>query len=83
VSKSVSAAGADAERGVVAGNLRHHEYALSVAKERQKELVDIVARIDEDARQKTQDYDDLRRSITFRIFWAVMTPYRKLRGLRR
>ena len=74
-----AAEAAEAAHGVTAGQLRHHQYALDVAKERQREMVDIVAKIDEDARQRTQDYTDLKASTTFKIFWALMTPYRKLR----
>lgn len=70
---------AEAERATATSRLRHVEYALNVAKEREKEFVDLVAKIDEEAATARHAFEQLHASRSFRLFDLVMRGYRRIR----
>ena len=71
---------AEAERATAAGRLRHVEYALHVAEEREKELVDLVAKIDEDTAEARSRYDELVHARSFKVYRKLLAPYVRLRS---
>lgn len=73
---------AQAERATVAAELARTRNELRVAEEREKEFVDLVARIDLDAAESRRAYEDLLASRSFRTFTALLAPYRRLRARR-
>jgi hypothetical protein len=74
---------ADAERATALARLRAVEIRLDAAVEREKEFVDLLARIDLDTAEARHRYQELLASPSFRLFSTLMRPYRRLNPRRR
>ena len=71
---------AEAAKGAEAGQRITLENQLAVAEERLREMVDIVAHLDQRTADAVREHQEFHESRSYRFLHAVLAPYRRVRS---
>lgn len=75
-----AAHGADAARATAAAQLRQVEYELAAVRGREAEVAPMLEELERQAHGGPERIFEVTNSRLFRIYWRLLTPYRRLRG---